>query len=349
MNKNVLIVLAGGFVVAILVAVLVQASLGGKKSADTGPKTQVLVAAKDLPIGKELSEGDLKWQTWPGEKAFQGAIIRKKPDEKASDALKGRLIQRVSAGQPVLSNAIFKEGKANLVAATLDKGMRAMAIPVKANTMAGGFVSPGVFVDVILSYKVSTKSRENPEVQSLVNKAASETILQNVRVLAVDQEAAREEEKAKVAKTVTLEVTPAGAEKLAVAAKLGDLVLSMRGIGDENINKGDTATTDLEAAKVMREVARLQGGEGAGSVVRVYSGAKMETVRPRQSGNPAAAPAAQQASFDGVEDFDQEENALITIDQLREILDRVEAVQGVTGNYLDRAESLQGVTGEEDE
>jgi Flp pilus assembly protein CpaB len=82
MNKNVMIVLIGGFVIAILVAVLVQASLGGK-SEDTGDKIQVLVAAKDLPLGSNLTAGDLKWQTWPGQ-PFAGAIVREK-EQKAEE------------------------------------------------------------------------------------------------------------------------------------------------------------------------------------------------------------------------------------------------------------------------
>ncbi len=286
MNKNVLIVLIGGFVVAILVAVLVQASLGGKKSADTGPKTQVLVAAKDLSIGKELGEGDLKWQTWPGEKAFAGAIVRK-DEQKANEALTGRLMQRVSAGQPVLKSFIFKEGKGNLVAATLGRGMRAVAIPVKADTMAGGFVSPGDTVDVILSYNVSTNSRENPDIAALVSKAASETILENIKVLAVDQEASREEEKAKIARTVTLEVTPQGAEKLALASNMGDMTLALRGIGDDAKNTGANATTDVEVGKIMQDVARMQGaGEGAGGTVRIYEGPSMREVRARGGAVP---------------------------------------------------------------
>lgn len=286
MNKNVLIVLAGGFVVAILVAVLVQATLGGKKQ-DTGPKTQVLVAAKDLTLGAELGEGDLKWQTWPGN-AFQGAIV-KKGDEKASDALKGRLVARVSSGQPVLSSYIFKEGKGNLVAATLGKGMRAMAIPVKADTMAGGFISPGDFVDVILSYNVMSDTSENPSVQALVYKAASETILRNIRVLAVDQDAARAEDKAKIARTVTLEVEPAGVEKLALASAMGDLTLSLRGIGDDATTKENTTTTDMQVGKVMQEIVKMQGeGNGPSGTVRVYNGVNVQDVRTRNAPGRAA-------------------------------------------------------------
>jgi pilus assembly protein CpaB len=282
MNKNVLIVLIGGFVVAILVAVLVQASLGGKKD-DGGAKTMVLVAAKDLMIGTELAPGDLKWQSWPGN-AFAGAIIRKKEGEKPEEALKGRMVQRVSEGQPVLSTYTFKEGRGNLVAATLGKDMRAMAIPVKANTMVGGFISPGDYVDVVLTYKVKVNSR-NREAQSLVSRLTSETILQNLKVLAVDQDASREEDEAKVARTVTLEVSPEGSQKLSLAAKMGDITLALRGIGDETV-AAETTTTDVQLGDTLKKVARMEDTGGdikkRGSV-RIYNGVSVKDVNPRSA------------------------------------------------------------------
>lgn len=281
MNKNVLIVLAGGFIIAILVAVLVQASLGGsKKSADTGPRTMVLVAAKNLPLGKELGEGDLKWQAWPGE-AFAGAIVRTEKDMKAQEALKGRLIQKVSANQPVLSTYVFKEGRGNVVAATLEKGMRAVAIPVKAAAMVGGFINPGDYVDVILTYRVDVPGGETADTQSYVQSHASETILKNVKVLAVDQEASREEDKAKVAKTVTIAVDPKGAEKVALASEMGDLRLSLRGIGDDADNNATALTTDVEVSRAMQNLSRIKNGGASGGPVRVYNGATMQEVRPR--------------------------------------------------------------------
>jgi pilus assembly protein CpaB len=302
MNKNVLIVLIGGFVVAILVAVLVQASLGGKKD-DTGPKTMVLVAAKDLTVGAELAPGDLKWQSWPGD-AFAGAIIRKKEAEKPEEALKGRLVQRISAGQPVLATYVFKEGRGNMVAATLGKGMRAVAIPVKADTMVGGFISPGDFVDVILTYNVEVEARGNTDVQALVSKAASETILQNIKVLAVDQEASREEDKAKIARTVTLEVTTEGSQKLSLAATMGDITLTLRGIGDESVTEQNTATTDVQVGRIQQDVTRMQGG-GSGGNVRIYNGETIQDVRPRGAVvDPAGSnsPAMTEESTEGSEE-----------------------------------------------
>lgn len=288
MNKNVMIVLAGGFVVAILVAVLVQASLGGKKVDDKGPKIQVLVAAKDLALGTELEPADIKWQTWPGEKAFAGAIVRKE-EQKAEEALKGRLIQKVSSGQPMLSSYVFKEGKGNVVAAMLDKGMRAVSIPVKAETMAGGFVVPGDFVDVILTYKVSVdREQKSAETDLFVKSNVSETILKKVKVLAVDQEASRAEDKAKIARTVTLAVDTVGAEKVALASNMGDLTLSLRGIGDDEDENPDSMTTDVEVSRAMQNISRISNGGSGSGPVKIYSGATVTEVRPRgaQNDNP---------------------------------------------------------------
>ncbi len=279
MNKNVLIVLIGGFVIAILVAVLVQASLGGNKE-DTGDKAQVLVAAKDLPLGSNLAVGDLKWQSWPG-KPFTGAIIRDK-EQKPEEALTGRLTTRVAQGQPVLATYTFKEGRGNIVAATLEKGKRAVAIPVKANTMAGGFISPGDYVDVILTYRLSNNGGETPETKMLVSQHASETILKNVKVLAVDQEATRDEDAAKIAKTVTLEVDTEGAEKVALAAEMGDMILSLRGLGDDTNDNTSTFTTDVQASKIMQDLALIENG-GAGGAVKIYNGGTLVEQRPRNS------------------------------------------------------------------
>ena len=319
MNKNVLIVLIGGFVVAILVAVLVQASLGGKKTADTTEKTHVLVAAKDLPIGAELAPGDLKWQAWPGS-AFSGAIVRKKAEESADDALKGRMVQRVSAGQPVLATYIFKEGRGNLVAATLGKDMRAMAIPVKANTMVGGFISPGDYVDVVLTYKVKVSAR-NEEVKSYVSRITSETILQNIKVVAVDQEASREEDTAKVARTVTLEVTPEGSQKLSLASKMGDITLALRGIGDENMPT-NTTTTDVQLGQTLQDVARLEGSGTSGrrGNVRIYNGVSVRDVNPRSSASSAALLANDnnEEEIVEIEDAEDAEDAAAEDEELRE-------------------------------
>lgn len=284
MNKNVLIVLAGGFLIAILVAVLVQASLGGKKkdAQKAVNKVEILVAAKDLATGRDLAEGDLKWQTWPEDSVFAGAIVRQ-DKEKIADVASGRMLQSLAAGQPIHPGMIAGKGKGNFLAVSLKPGMRAIAISVKAQTMAGGFVGPGDRVDVVATYKIKVRDKDNPAVQSMIDQYATETVLENVRVLAADQKAIREEEKAKVARTVTLEVSAAEAEKLALAQEMGDLKLTLRGIGDEEEARKEDITTDVDMSRVLQDLVKVQGATGGNSgIVRVYNGQNVTNmpVRP---------------------------------------------------------------------
>lgn len=284
MNKNILIVLAGGFLIAILVAVLVQASLGGKnkKIEQATNKVEIIVAAKNLAMGKELAEGDLKWQLWPQDAVFAGAIVRQEK-QTVAEAASGRMLQALSAGQPLHPNMISGAGKGNFLAVSLKEGMRAIAISVKAQTMAGGFVGPGDRVDVIVTYKIKVRDKDNPAVQSMIDQYATETVLENVRVLAADQKAIREEDKAKVARTVTLEVSAAEAEKLALAQEMGDLKLSLRGIGDDEQVRQENITTDVEMSRVLKDLAKVQGANGGNSgIVRVYNGQTVTNMPVRQ-------------------------------------------------------------------
>jgi len=125
MDKNVLIVLGGGFLIAMLVAIMLQAMLGGSKKEkpiDT-QRVQILVAAKDLSVGKELKEGDLKWKTWPEDSAFMGAIVRD-GEQPAHEAAEGKLLRSLSAGQPMHMSLIVEDNKGDFLSANVAKGMR---------------------------------------------------------------------------------------------------------------------------------------------------------------------------------------------------------------------------------
>lgn len=294
MNKNVLIVLIGGVVIAVLVAVLVQASLGKRKApVEQEAKVEVLVAASALKTGHELVDSDLRWQSWPKGAVFAGAIVRKK-DEKPLDVISGKLARDIAVDEPVLSSATVKDS-GNFLAAALKPGMRAVAVEVKAETSVGGFVGPGDFVDVILTYKmkIDVVDKEDVLAKQIVSdnldSLASETILRNVRVLAVDQTSRRDDDKIKVGKTVTLEVTEEGAERMALAAKMGDIFLSLRGLGDDSVPSAQTqwpVVTDArmtqigeEVAAQVREAKKVLGIRN--NVVRVYSGDKVQDVPAR--------------------------------------------------------------------
>lgn len=295
MNKNILIVLGGAVAVSLLVAVLVQVSLGGKKKEPTiqEAKVEILVADHDLGIGQELKGADVRWQEWPKSSVFPGAIIRD-GDKKADEMLKGRLARAISKGEPMMQNAILGEAKGNFVAASLEPGMRAVAIEVSASSTVGGFIGPGDVVDVILTYKETIKSEdEDPRVQTMLelnlDKMATETILQKVKVLAVDQMAERapEEEKIKVGKTVTLAVSAQDAEKLFLASQLGELTLALRGVGDDAIVEkswptiSDARLTSV-ADEIFTEYDKIKKDTGINpNIVRIYNGNQVQVVPTR--------------------------------------------------------------------
>lgn len=296
MNKNILIVLGGAIMAALLVAVLVQVTLGSKKAGGEakGEVVEILVAANDLKVGKELAEGDLRWQEWPKETMFAGAVTRE-GEQKPEEALKGRLSRYLAKDEPVMKNVILKETKSNFVAASLKEGERAMAIKVDADSMVAGFISPGDYVDVILTYRedIKIEGEDDPRVKQMVDmnidEYATETVLEHIRVLAVDQTAERDkdDENVKVGKTVTLAVLPEQAERLALSSKMGTVVLALRGVGDSIVptEKG-LAVTDARMTRLNDEIRseylkikKNRGGSGLEQEkLKIYSGENIEVM-----------------------------------------------------------------------
>ncbi len=289
MNKNILIVLAGGFLVAILVAVLVQATLGGaKKDAEDVPRVQILVAAKNLSVGREIRGGDLKWQTWPEDTIFAGAIMRD-GTQQPTEAVKGKLLRSLVKGQPVHMTLIVEDDRGDFLSANLQKGMRAVGVSVKSFVVADRLIRPGDFVDVMVTYRVRVNTRTNPEAANLVNRYATETVIENVRILAIDKndtKAVDEEDKGGKKKkkksskkaTVTIEVSPDNAEKLVLANKMGDIGFALRSIGDNSDPKTDRITTDVGMSRVMTNLSTMNG---TSSAVRIYNGDQMQEVQAR--------------------------------------------------------------------
>jgi len=280
MNKNIMIVMGGGFLVALLVAIIVQASFGSKKDG----MIEIAIAAKSLNAGEPVTEGNFKWQDWPESSVIQGAIVRE-GSKSIGDMAKGKLRRSMDAGEPLLASSLTTAGKTNILAASMEPGMRAMAIKVSAESMVGGFISPGDRVDVILTYQVKVSGDTQNEVADRVSRHATQTVLENVKVLAIDQSAVKEEaNKAKVGRTVTLEVDTKSAERLALASEMGDLSLVLRALGDEQVSdpKKQTFTTDVEVSNVLQEIGKIKKSSGGSSnIVRVYNGQNIENVNVR--------------------------------------------------------------------
>lgn len=278
--------MGGALVVAILVALIVQAKLGSHQGGAASDGTQILVASKDLMTGETLTQDDVHWQPWSENALYKGVIKKAdEPDITKLNVYEAPLRRNLQSGEPVTKQALIPDVKGgnNFLAASIAPGMRAVAISVKADTTAGGFVAPGDHVDVILSYAFQINSADQKYAKSLASRYASQTILSNVRVLAVDQSAKDESREAKVSKTVTLEVNSHQAEILALADRMGALTLALRRIGDNSAaatGLQEPITTDNTLSNVAKLVTKIKEQDNAG-YVRVYNGTTVQNVPVR--------------------------------------------------------------------
>ena len=295
MNRQTLIILGGGLVAALLVALIMQAMVGkpaapvdqsGVVVRQEVPQSEILVATRTLDMGSVLAPADMEWINWPTNSVFEGAVTRDSLENPNSDLpVEGRLRRRVAKGEPLVISALVQDSEVNFIAATLSDGMRAVAINVDAQTSVGGFVKPGDMVDVIMTYNVALPT--DPELaqatNSIVTREASQTILENVKIMAVDQSATDSSE-VSVGRTITLEVTPEQGEKIALAANMGTLSLSLRKIGDDAIRLSSEnqpqSVTDLRISNVIQEIMNGspdQYQKGADRTIKIYNGNQVQT------------------------------------------------------------------------
>ncbi len=238
MDKKKLLLLLGALIIAIGTAMAARSLFAGASTpqAEAAPKgPKVLVAQRALPVGTIITADSISFQAWPKEMIQDAYFLDGKAD---MNKLLGTVVRfNVTAGQPVTQGALVKPGDRGFLAAALGAGMRAVTIPVSQKTGVGGFVFPGDHVDLVLTQTV----RSTDQGESL---KASETILRNIRVLATDQSTETEMVEGKTVvrtfRTVTVEVTPRIAVKVAVAQTIGTLSLSLRSLADNQ--------TELERA-----------------------------------------------------------------------------------------------------
>ncbi|MEM8877314.1 MAG: Flp pilus assembly protein CpaB [Pseudomonadota bacterium] len=261
-SKNIVLATAIG---AGLIAFLLLRSLGGSEPEVVRVETAVgamtvLVAARDIRAGKRISETDLEWQDWPETQAAN--LIRKDSQPDAIEEFVGR-VSRASlfGGEPIRESKLVESGSGGFLSAILPKGKLASATPVSPETGAGGFILPNDRVDVIV-----TRTIENANSASR-QTSISETILRNVRVLAIDQTVEeQDDEQVVVGSVATLELSRREAEVLALAANVGEISLALRSVLDSaeddetasDLNSGPTGTV-----RTVRfgQSGRLEGGQ----------------------------------------------------------------------------------------
>jgi pilus assembly protein CpaB len=194
----------------------------------------VLVAKNEIGLGQSVKPDDLQWQTWPAATASSNFITRTNRPE-ATKEITGSIARApFIAGEPIREPKLVKADGSGFMAAILPTGMRAISTEISPETGAGGFILPNDRVDVILTRREKNPDKGGPDI------VASEIILSNVRVLAIDQ-APKEKEgtSALVGRTTTLELKPEQAETLARSRQMGTLSLALRSIADVNMVEVD--------------------------------------------------------------------------------------------------------------
>lgn len=233
MDRKKLVLLLAALIIAVGTALAARSMFAGAATPQAeaaakepqGPK--VLVAQRALPAGTIITAEALSFQKWPKELVKDAYFIEGESD---ITQLLGTVVRfPVTAGEPVTQGSLVKPGDRGFLAAALTPGMRAITVPVSANTGVAGFVFPGDRVDLMLTQSV--KAEEGGGLKT------TETILRNLRVLATDQRTEKTTNPngktvVRAFRSVTLEVTPKIAEKVAVAQTLGTLSLALRSIAD---------------------------------------------------------------------------------------------------------------------
>jgi pilus assembly protein CpaB len=234
----------------------------------------VLVAAHDLPSGALVQDDDMVWQSWPDDR-LSDAYLRKGRDD--AHSLAGAVVrQRIAQGEPVSASRVIHPGERGFLAAVLAPGMRAATVPLNHSADGAGLILPGDHVDLLLSHQIPDMETRNAPARTV-----SETVLTNLRVVAIDQIVNDQDKKPIEGKTATFEVTPKQAEQIEVAKLIGNLSLVLRS-ASEPAQKSDGKDTIATAADQMSHtwdsdvsplLKRPDRGSGGVATVTILRGA----------------------------------------------------------------------------
>jgi pilus assembly protein CpaB len=267
-------IIAVAAMAAILLAFMVRGMLAPKRVAAPAavaaappqkPMAQVLTAKRDLAVGTRITAMDLAWQPWPVD-ALNPAFVTngatpvpppqgaQKVAQTAAQATQnlvmadgpmqafdgGIVKEPIMQGEPIVARKVVRGGQGGYMAVVLQPGMRAMSVPVNAETGAGGFILPGDRVDVL-------QSRQGPDGKGFV----TETLMRNVRVLAIDQKTEPgKDAKSIVGALAVLEIPAADTVILARGKAQGEMQLALRSYAD--LSGGATAGGPRPGSSVMR-------------------------------------------------------------------------------------------------
>src|SRR5258708_4986386 len=238
-------------------ALMAQVGQRHDEAPVAAPALQVLVARNAIHTGQIVKPDDMRWQSWPqGSLAPTYIVEGKRP---LSDFVGAVVRGAIAAGEPITEGKLVLAGTRGFMAAVLQPGTRAVSVPITATSAVSGFIYAGDRVDVLLTHVLAGHTGQH---------SATETILRNARVIAMDQKLDFSPgDKPDVGKTATLELTPKQTELVTLAVKMGDLSLVLRSLQDANdegrdaaaenapAEPGDSFTEDSQVSKLIRPPA----------------------------------------------------------------------------------------------
>lgn len=221
----------------------------------TTESVNVLVAKADLPSGLIVKRDHMEWKPWPEKGIGKNFLMegRDKMEDVVDSVVRGGIV----TGEPIVKGRVIKPGDRGFMAAVLKPDMRAISVKVKVDNSVSGFIKPGDHIDLLLSHTVTPTTSEPPTPHRI-----AETILSDLRVIAVDQTSNDQNGQASVSRTITLEVTQKQSEIVTVAKNVGALSFVLRSLPRPDAKANQVAkrvnrrsrTWDSEASRVLPSV-----------------------------------------------------------------------------------------------
>jgi pilus assembly protein CpaB len=274
LNKRAVWSLLIGLMLAVVAVVGVNRMLGRQPEVQASFKiSSIVVAKQNLAFGTELAKTELTVREWPADSLPQGSFATL--DDLLGDGKEPRVVLKpIVQGEPVLMSKISGFGEKATMSTVLPQGKRAFSIRVNDISGVGGFLVPGDRVDVLLTRQIEEKNSDKLD-------QVTDIILQNIVVRGIDQSADEDQNKPQVVKSVTVEVSPEDAQKLALAQQVGQLSLALR-----NVTANETDVTpavhvrDLvhEPMAAPKQPEKPKRVELAPLSIVVHRGTKSETV-----------------------------------------------------------------------
>jgi len=297
------------------------------------PKTvDILVAAKDIPIGRTLIGGDVKWQAFPAESTSPYFYVKEDDEDALENVIGAASRASIRAGEPLSTEKIIDLQGAGVMASLLRRGMRAVAVPISDITGAGGFILPGDFVDLLLTRQISVEEF-NPstgEIDRTVTHNQTDTVMETVRILAIDQRLAEggDDAASAIGNTATIELTPDQVELISLTRQIakqerGFLTLSLRSYAElidaygEDINKVMPKTIlDLQAlarAKIERANELREMAEGFRNEQKALERERQKRIADEEERQRMAAGAQSTVNANGAAPAQAEDDGIVLV------------------------------------